>query len=132
MTANTLYLVAFFAISDDALISELALEKKQSNDAYAALLNRGVEAFPALLERMSDKTITQNPRFQGESLMKDADGNWVLAKPTIGHVAFDLIHGQIEGTWPKGGLRKHYAITRTSVKEWLTRPESSERLILFS
>jgi hypothetical protein len=58
-----------------------------------------------LLERINDKTITQNPRFQGEVMMKDADGNWVLAKPTNGHVAFDLIKGQIEGTWPIGGIQ---------------------------
>jgi predicted RNase H-like HicB family nuclease len=58
-------------------------------------------------------------------MMKDEDGKWVIAKPSIGTVAFDLIQGQIEGTWPKG-RRKHYAITRTNLTEWLARHKGAE------
>ena len=48
----------------------------------------------------------------------DETGNAGPYEPTIGDACFDLLHGQIEGVWPKG-FRDHHVLDRSNVREWL-------------
>ncbi|WP_144054670.1 hypothetical protein [Rhodopirellula europaea] len=104
-------LAALFVSPDyDALIDNLAGDVKTATEAHGTLSNAGIDAFPALLGRIDDKTIINNGLFQGET----------LHKPTIGIVSFEIIQYQIESGWPKA-LRRYYALNMQNVSSWLDK-----------
>ena len=119
--ALTLLLTSNDYDSYDSLIDDLAGDRKTALESHAKLKMAGTAAFPALLARIHDETIIDSGLFQAEVMKKTNEGEWVLARPTIGLVAFETIRNQIESTWPKGGIRKHYALNKQNVEIWLTK-----------
>ncbi len=104
-------LTALLISSDyDALIDNLAGDRKTATHAHDTLHEAGTEAFPALLRRIDDKTVIDNGMFHGAT----------IHKPTIGRVSFEIIQYQIESAWPKG-FRAHYALNEQNVAAWLAK-----------
>jgi len=98
----------------EAAISSLK-EGSPNEEIEAALLvleTAGKDAFPALLLHIDDQTHAAND-FQRQ--LVTADGELYL--PKIGDVCFDILHGQIEGNWPKS-CRKFYFLNQGNVVEW--------------
>ena len=82
----------------------------------------GVEAFPALLNHLGDKTEAAQRHFMQESVMRDKDGNWGPFVPTISSACFNIIQNQVEGCWPKL-YRQSQVLNRSNVRDWLGQRE---------
>ena len=104
----------------DSLIDDLTGDRKTALESHASLKTAGTAAFPALLARIHDETIIDSGLFQEEVMRKTSEGKWVLARPTIGLVAFEMTRNQIESTWPKGA-RQYYALNKQNMEVWLTK-----------
>jgi hypothetical protein len=109
------------ATSDYSVNVESLLEGTPDDKAKAAfdtLQSAGIKAFPALLRYVDDQRIA-SPIFQGPFVTADGDAS----HPRIGGVCFDIVHGQIEGNWPKA-YRDHYVLRRDNIREWWEKNKS--------
>lgn len=96
-----------FSLVIDSLSAEHSRE--ESLAAHHTLVAGGVNAFPALLNRLDDD-MTSHIEFQGAVVP--------YTPPPIGQVCFDILRSQIEGSWPKG-FRKHRILDRTNISQWI-------------
>ena len=120
---NAFLLLFCFAVvqTNDQLISQLGSDDKATaSAAYDLLESRGVDACPALVLRLDDKTNANYDAFHNPDVMVKTNRNWAIYKPKVGDVIFFLIQRQIEGSWPKG-FQHHYALTHRNAKNWLTK-----------
>jgi hypothetical protein len=85
--------------------------REQIEIAQRALESAGTAAYPMLIGHLKDST-------PAADCLRVQDVLWDLGHPSIGHVCFGIIQGQIEGHWPKG-YRQYYVLTPENIKRWL-------------
>lgn len=93
------------------LLDTLSAEHSR-DDALAAhreLVAAGKQAFPELLMRLDDETIT-HIEFLGSVSTTDP--------PPIGQVCFEILLLQLEGRWPKG-FRQYRILDKSNISEWV-------------
>lgn len=77
------------------------------------------KAFPSLLRHLNDGDLASTRHFPRDEVVQDPrTGSWSPYHPSIGEIAFAIIHESIEGNWPKG-YRSLYVITLENVRQWL-------------
>src|SRR4026207_996922 len=86
--------------------------------AIQVLSNARTQAFPALIEHLSDKT-PASFEFFGLRAVQCAPQTTPCPRwqPTIGEACFEIIQSEVEGNWPKA-YRSHYILTAANVGEW--------------
>jgi hypothetical protein len=90
----------------------------ETTAAVDQLRAAGIDAFDVLLAHLDDETRASNEHFMRAVATVDEQGNVVPWEPTIGDACFDLLHVQIEGSWPKA-FRDHHVLDRSNIREWL-------------
>jgi len=101
------------------LVDTLSAEhsRDEALAAHRELVDGGKQAFPTLLKRMDDETIT-HIEFLGSVSTTDP--------PPIGQVCFEILQMQIEGQWPKG-FRSFHVLNKTNIAQWV-KTNSSQSL----
>ncbi len=105
-----------FSLVIDGLSAEHSRE--EALVAHRELVAGGKQVFPALLNRLDDKTVS-HIEFQSSVVP--------FVPPPIGQVCFDILRFQIEGRWPIG-FRDHRVLNRTNISQWIEE-HSSQSLI---
>jgi len=91
---------------------------EETSAAITLLTSAGVDAFDVLLKHLDDDARASDGHFMRAMVTINEKGNVGPYEPTIGDACFDLLHGQIEGVWPKG-YRDHHVLDRSNIHEWL-------------
>ena len=86
--------------------------------AIQVLSDAETEAFPALIEHLSDKTPASVEYFgPRDTLCAPQTTPCPPWQPTIGEACFAIIQSEVEGNWPKA-YRGYYILAAGNVGEW--------------
>jgi len=93
-------------------------DPKRVETAIQILSDAKIQAFPALIKYLNDKTPASVEYFGLRAVLCAPQSTpcppW---QPTIGEACFVIIQSEVEGNWPKA-YRSHYTLTDVNVREW--------------